>query len=600
MSTALREDERPPRSRDLIVVTLWMAAVTGLVEAAGSMVLMRAGQLPGAWWDLFWASPLFDVLLFGTTGVFAALAARLLRRPPLGLVLTAYGFLTASIWFGLALPYQVHIAALVLLSLGCGVQLARVVTRRADTVLRFWARTLPLVLGATAVTAVIVLAGRPLRERVATGRLPPASPGAPSVVLIVIDALRGDHLSTNGYPRDTGPTLTRLAAEGASFQAAFSTSPYTAPSHASLLTGLHPSEHGVQWIERRPILADAHPTIAEAMATRGYRTAAISANRFWFTREQGFGRGFLHFEDNFHALGDALMRTAYGRKLEEWVLRRLFEDYPWRRVAASVTDAAADWVAKDHERPFFLVLNYFDVHDPYLAPGPYRGRFSSVAEPGGILNSHQGRYDPELTLEELRQEIDAYDGAITYVDSEIGRLLGELEALGREDLIVVVTSDHGEAFGEHGAYIHANSLYLEEIHVPLILWSPSRVPAGFRTDVPVTNASLPSTILGLVDGRVTTTFGVLPLSPLWQSGSHLAPAWPIAQMEHWPWNLESSPSHYGAIASVLDAEYHLIRNDSLGDELYRWRVDPLEVQDLADSLPTTVSTLSTFLEALDH
>ena len=590
----------PESKGDLIAATLWMAIVTGLVEGAGSVALMKSGRLPGVWWDLLWASPLFDVVLFGGVVAGAALVAKPLGRPAAELVLPALGFLTASIWLGLALPYQVHVLALLVLSVGCGIQFARVVLRHAAAMFSFCRRTLPWVACLAAVVAATIVMGRPAREALAVGGLQAAETDAPNVVLVVIDALRADHLAANGYERATSPTLSRLAAEGASFESAFSTSPYTAPSHASLLTGLYPSAHGVQWIERRPLLSEEHPTIAEALAARGYRTAAFSANRFWFTREQGFGRGFHRFEDNYHSVPDALARTAYGRKIEEWLLRRMFEDYPWRLRGDAVTDAATSWAGRNSQRPYFLMLNYFDVHDPYFPPAPYRGRFSSLEAPGGILNSHQDRYHPEMSPAQLQEEIDAYDGAIAYVDQEIERLVRTLSAAGSQrDLLVVVTSDHGEAFGEHGAYIHANSLYREEIHVPLIIWSPGRVPAGFRTDRPVSNASVPRTILDITGGEGAMP-GAESLSALWRdparTGEHPLP---VSEMEHWPWNLPTSPSHYGGIRSVVDPELHLIRNDSLGEEMYRWMADPLEARNVigSDSLAAETTRLRSTLDA---
>jgi arylsulfatase A-like enzyme len=590
------ESERTPpsRFRAILIATLWIAIVTGLVEAGGSMLLMRLGRRPGAWWDLFWVSPLFDIVLFGLTGVALTFVARTLKRPAFPIILPVYGFLTASIWLGLALPYQVHIAALLALSAGLGIQGARLIVRRLDRVLTFWSRTLPYVGAAAVVALLAVVAGRPLRERVQIAGLPAADDGAPDVVLIVVDALRADHLTTHGYARDTSPNLARLAAEGASFRAAFSASPYTAPSHASLLTGLYPSEHGVQWIERRPVLAEEHGTIGEAFQALGYRTAAVSGNRFWFTREQRYGRGFHRFRDNYHAVGDAIVRTAYGRKLDEWVIPRLFEDYPWRLKADQVTDAALEW-ADGGERPFFLMLNYFDVHDPYFPPDPYRAWFSDKTAPGGILNTYLERYHPDLTAEQLQDEIDAYDGSIRYVDAEIGRLLEALRPRPSDrDLLIVVTSDHGEAFGEHGTYIHANSLYLEEIYVPLMLWSPGRVPEGFRSDVPVSHAAIPATLMDLVDGGGQHGFGVPSLTSLWSGDVEVdAREAAFSEMERWDWNLETSPSHYGQIQAAILADDHLIVNDSLGVELYRWREDPREATDLAetDSSKATVTRL---------
>jgi arylsulfatase A-like enzyme len=159
--------------------------------------------------------------------------------------------------------------------------------------------------------------------------------------------------------------------------------------------------------------------------------------------------------------------------------------------------------------------------------------------------------------------------------------LDGLENAGRSrDLIVVVTADHGEAFGEHGAYIHANSLYREEIHVPLLVWSPGRVPAGFRLETPVSNAAVPATLVDLLGGD-PGDFEVASLAPLWRTGDDPDREAAFAEMEQWDWNLETSPSHYGAIRSVVDGDHHLIVHDSLGTELYMWREDPRGAVDLA-------------------
>ena len=586
---------RAQATRAVVVSTLWIGLVTGLVEAGLSVAVMRAGRRPGSWWDLFAVSPAFDVLMYGAVGFFLLVLARARRWPVLPIVLPAYGFLTASIWLGILLPYQVHIVALLMLCAGLGYQASRLVLRRLDRALAFWERSLPLVASAAVAAALAIFVGRPGWERIELTRLPSAPTDAPDIVLVVIDALRADHLQAHGYPRDTSPTLTRLASEGASFRAAFSTSPYTGPSHASLLTGLYPSEHGLQWLDRRPVLTPEHRTLPTALSELGYRTTAVSANRFWFTREQGFGRDFHSFRGNYWTVGDALVRTAYGRKLREWVIPRLFEDYPWRMKANQVTDAALEWAAQDRERPMFLMLNYFDVHDPYLPPQPYRSRYSDEEEPGGILNTYLQRYHAELSPAELQAEIDAYDGAIRFVDDELQRLLAGLRSgRGTRDLIVVVTADHGEAFGEHGAFIHANSLYLEEIHVPLIVWAPGRVPSGLEIDVPVSNAAIPATLMSLAGGEPIPDAMVGPLTPLWSDEGEAPGRVPVfSEMERWEWNLETSPSHYGAIQSVVVDELHLISNDSLGTELYRWRDDPREEFDLVDRLarPRAVSRL---------
>ena len=151
--------------------------------------------------------------------------------------------------------------------------------------------------------------------------------------------------------------------------------------------------------------------------------------------------------------------------------------------------------------PFFVFLNYYDVHAPYIPPQPFRGQFSELEEPGGRISTDWGMdhiYMP-MTPEQLQEEIDAYDGAIAYVDYHIAKLLAELETRGLvQNTLVVILSDHGESFGEHGLLEHHNSLYREVIHVPMIFWWPDHVPAGERVTVSVSIAAIPATVLDII------------------------------------------------------------------------------------------------------
>jgi arylsulfatase A-like enzyme len=414
---------------------------------------------------------------------------------------------------------------------------------------------------------------------------PAAPPGLPNILFIVIDTLRADHVSSYGYERPTSPNIDSLAQQGVLFEAAFSAAPYTAPSHASLLTGHFPHEHGVQWITRKPTFDGRYPTLPEVLHDRGYRTAAFSANHFWFTREQGFGRGFGRFDDTYRSPVEMAMRTVYGRKIEETIIKHIFEDYPWRTGARGINSSVLHWLKQDSERPFFAFLNYFDVHDPYFPPQPYRNKFSALKNPGGIINSYQNRFNPELTSQEVQNEIDAYDGTVSFVDDQIGELLAQIGDLGLGDnLMVIITSDHGEAFGEHGVFLHPNSVYLEEIHVPLVLWQPGVIPAGVRVAQPVSNASLATTIMGLLGEGGQEVFPGQSLVLSWEKPE--APPdvpLPLAEMEHWPWMYPMAPSSQGAMSSLISPEYHYIEHETLGIELYAWRHDPRESLNLADS-----------------
>ena len=571
---------------NVLVIALWFGLVAGLLEGVGSLFLHSLGRMPGVWLEILWVSPLFDALLFGALGVALALLYLIFPRlPVITLAAFLFAFLTFSIWLSLALPWQVHTIALLILSAGVAAIFTRWFCHHQTATLRSWRRTLPVAFAIALLVFLGVQGSFWFLERKAIADLPPAPAGSPNILLIVIDALRADHLSSYGYARVTSPTIDDLAKEGVLFETAFSTAPYTAPSHASLLTGLYPYQHGVQWLTRRPIYDGRSLTLPEALQARGYRTAAFSANRFWFTREQGFGRGFTRFEDNFHSFGDMAVRTVYGRKFEELILRRLFEDYLWRKKARDINRSVLSWLKQDSDQPFFAFLNYFDVHDPYFPPQPYRSKFSTLENPGGILNSYQERYNPEISSQEIQQEIDAYDGAISYVDDHIAQLLAELEGLGLDDnLLVIITSDHGEAFGEHGAFIHANSVYREEIHVPLILWQPGEIPAGVRVAQPVSNAALPATILELIGPGEEDLFPIPSLARFWEDPEAPADApFPLVEMEHWPWMEENSPSSQGAMRSLVSLEHHYIEHETLGSELYDWCQDPQEARDPAAS-----------------
>jgi arylsulfatase A-like enzyme len=259
-----------------------------------------------------------------------------------------------------------------------------------------------------------------------------------------------------------------------------------------------------------------------------------------------------------------------------------------RKLAPDVNRSVLRWLERDQDRPFFAFLNYFDVHAPYQSPEPYRSRFSHVNDPDGLVtHKYLDSLDPS-TRERLLEKIDAYGGGIAYVDAHIGQLLAEIQRRGLDDnLLVVITSDHGEAFKEHGVTEHSNSVYREEIHVPLILWMPGKVPSNVQVSQPVSIASLPATILDIVDDPRTGTFSSPSLASLWEApGAH--PEWPmpLAEMEYLPWMSgwrDEAPASQGSMVSLTSPEWHYIEHETLGTSLYDWHNDPSEQQDLSGS-----------------
>jgi arylsulfatase A-like enzyme len=222
-----------------------------------------------------------------------------------------------------------------------------------------------------------------------------------------------------------------------------------------------------------------------------------------------------------------------------------------------------------------------DVHDPYMPPQPYRDKFSTEKNPGGLLN-WQFRVPATLTPKELQSEVDAYDGAIAYVDDQIDKLIAEVQRRdpGR-DLLVVLTSDHGEQFNEHGGFLHGGQLHRELLEVPLIFWRSKGMIQGVRVNRPVSNAAIPATIASLV-GVQGNQFANPSLDHLWREPEE-AKKWPfpLAELKQRDWEAPRLPVHYGSMRSLVSPTHHYIQNEGLEPELYDWMGDRSEKKNLA-------------------
>jgi arylsulfatase A-like enzyme len=393
--------------------------------------------------------------------------------------------------------------AMLVLALSFGYQAGRFAAAREAQLWRMVRWSLPvmaLVFVAISV-AQRVRAAAAERKTLATAPAPPS--GAPNVLVIVWDAVRARNLGLYGYSRPTTPRLAALASGGVTFDRAFAPASYTLPTHASLFTGLWPHQFTASW--ETPLDATM-PTLAEALGRQGYRTGAFSANHMYVTWERGLLRGFSHVDDYGNSAGE----IARGSAFLKWLLamdevRLLFGRYdlPGRRGAADIQAGFLRWLGRGApERPFFGFLNLFDAHGPYLPPAPYdiqfappgtgpeehaRVRRATVAEPGF-------RMGPA----DLARQQDLYDGAITWLDYNLGLLLDTLAQRGvLHNTLVVILGDHGEAFMEHRSFGHGNDVYAEVVQVPLVIALPDRVPAGVRVPGVVSIRDLPATILSL-------------------------------------------------------------------------------------------------------
>jgi len=294
-----------------------------------------------------------------------------------------------------------------------------------------------------------------------------------SVLFVVVDTLRADRVGCYGAERDTTPAIDALAARGTRFANCVSVAPWTMPSIATMLTGLQPATHGS--ITPTNLLPEEALSIAETFRAEGYATASVVSNKL-IGRDQGFAQGFEYWDET----------QAKSRKTIS---------------TPGVTDAAIEML-DDFEaegRPFFLFVHYFDPHYDYL-PHP---EYGFAPEPVGRLDGTQNidalrAWMPNLTAEEREYLLALYDGEVRFTDDGIGRLLAHLDELGLDDdTVVVVTSDHGEEFLEHGWLGHTRSLYRPVVDVPLVIADPHASTRGAVVDDFVSTVTLAPTLLEL-------------------------------------------------------------------------------------------------------
>jgi arylsulfatase A-like enzyme len=572
------------QATNIIIISLFFGIVCGVMEAVIFLASESAGRLNGIAFEIIWISPLTTLLIFNGIGYVLALVSQKWTNPALiSMAIFVFSFLSFFDWIALITFGKIHLVACFLLATGISAEIARRFKNQSfffDSARKILPWSLVGLIG----LFIVVEAWPWTREAWATANLSRNLSKPTNVLVIVIDALRSDHLSSYDYQRETSPNIDRLAQAGVVFSHAFSTTSYTLPSHVSLLTGLNPSQHGVEWDTPMALKDKTYPTISELMQRLGYRTAAFSGNTFWFSQEEGFDQGFIHFEDFFTTIADMAMRSFYGRGFEQYLMRPIgLEDIPARKRASNIIESSLQWIKKDKGKPFFVFINFMDVHDPYLPPEPYRTMFTHQEDVGGILNWRVGRTDPPLTPEELQSEIDAYDGAIRYTDDQIGYLLEQLDSEGLlVNTLVIVTSDHGEAFGEHELFLHAHSLYREVIEVPLIFYLPSKIPSGIKIYQPISTISLPATILDILEANNRHEIQGPSLVKLWNTTAITEWPDPLSELERQPWTSENYPVQKGWLKSLVSDDWHLIQSENKQVELFKWIADPKEQENLAD------------------
>jgi arylsulfatase A-like enzyme len=330
--------------------------------------------------------------------------------------------------------------------------------------------------------------------RTAQGRTP-----VDRVIVIVVDTLRSDHVSALGYRRPTTPILEKLIqTEATAFENAYSSSSWTLPSTVSLMTGLHPHQHGVE--DRGEKLHPEVPTLAGAFSGAGYTSAAF-VTHIYVSSLFGIDSGF----DDFNELSID-WKFKEGKQLR----------------AEQLNADVFPWLAAHRSLPFFLYLHYFDPHWDYDAPAPFKRRFVDPKYHGRAKGTWRfiNRFIPRsrrMSAEDLAHVTALYDGEIAYTDSQLGLLFDELKRLGMWDTsAIVVLSDHGEELQDHGSMHHIRTLYEEVLRVPLIIKLPGGDRARERATVAerVRTFDVGPTLLDLAGIPIPSTFQSSSLLPV--------------------------------------------------------------------------------------
>jgi arylsulfatase A-like enzyme/Flp pilus assembly protein TadD len=317
---------------------------------------------------------------------------------------------------------------------------------------------------------VILVSCRSSEHKTVPARLRPLN-----LVLVTIDTLRADRLGCYGYSKIETPNLDALARKGVLFENALAQAPLTAPSHASMMTGLYPTMHKVRDTGGF-VLSPSNATLASTLQEQGWDTAAFVGASV-LKKRFGFSRGFTVYDDEFGKSGESVEGTR-------------------ERRAGEVVDRAVAWLGSQSGKPFFLWVHVYDPHMPYDPPSPFREKY-------------KGRL---------------YDGEVAYTDQQLGRLFDAIaqKSPGGNTLIAVL-SDHGESFSEHGEYAHGVFLYDATLRIAFMLSGPG-VPAGLRVKQQARSIDLFPTLLELMGGKAPEAVQGASLVPAF-TGKEVPAAW---------------------------------------------------------------------------
>jgi arylsulfatase A-like enzyme len=383
-----------------------------------------------------------------------------------------------------------------------------------------------------------------------------------NIILVIIDTVRGDALGCYGNPLRPSPAIDAVAADGVRFEQAISSSGWTLPAVASLLTGTWPTIHGgVGKVTKLTTIRDELPTAAEIMKNAGFQTLAF-ANAAFVSPMLHLDRGFDVFDHKY----------TYN------------DNY---RRAGETIDAVIPVLKKNRSHANFIMIHLFDPHLDYGAPPPYRFKYTAGRQTpttplnlDACLELQTAEGDSPPIPQDIQYVKNLYMGEINFADSQVGRLIDQLKALEMyENSMIIITSDHGEEFWDHEKFEHGHTLYDELVHVPLIIKYPTDIePARNVIDTQVRLIDVIPTVFDWLGIEKPESFIGESLTPLVMGGSggHRG-----AYCESTLYGKDRIAWRGPRYKYILE----VFRNVEPVEELYDWHNDPGETKDLSGNLP---------------
>jgi arylsulfatase A-like enzyme len=623
-----------PGFLSLLLLSAWCGLVAGSLEV-GTIVLRKQVFDPDPFSRMsrhfVWLIPLSNLGIFLILGVLGC--GLILVWPRRGRWVFARGLCAITVLPAMLVAgSRIYTLAWLVVALGVSARLVPLLERKIRVFRRFVLVSFPMAVAIMAIPGASLWVGDRIKQVRENARpLPP--PGSPNVLLIVMDTVGACHLNLHGYDRATSTTLVELAERGIRFDSARAASSWTLPSHANMFTGRWMHELSVGWLTP---LDRTHPTLAEFLGDRGYATAGFVGNTSYCAADSGLSRGFTRYQDfNLPELTALKMAVLVGRAMagvqaivyftEDWLESAALLPYIerfWRslntdrKAAAVVNRELLGWLSRRTQagRPFFAFLNYFDAHLPYQLPA---GRFHRFGiEPADdhqrLLIQHWWDIDKTtVSPKGVAFAVDAYDDCIADLDEQLGKLVDELDRRGvLEHTWLIITSDHGESFGEHaGIFCHGTSLYETELHVPLVVIPPGGGATKQVVKETVSLRDLAATVVDLAGLESGAPFPGVSLARTWKPPSQVALPHPPSASPVLAEVVPDNPHNRNSwgvaellppLGAVKERDWSYIRREGdVREELFHLPQDPKEQYNLADN-PAAQVTLQHMRAALDR